>query len=233
MGDLKDFIDFFPGIYAEMETSGNGFINDIKITNDTSRLELAYKQIGEDKVDTLKYPISSTSLRFNTFEHSFEEATAPERNVNHFLTNDSTENDSMLFINGPGGTRAKLLIPEKIRETFNQDTNFLARAEIELKPLISSDHPLFPERLGMYAYPRDTSYVSISSGQFFNGEYDEDRNVFSCNITSYLQAYINEEVNNNRLYIQTQNFRYRPGELIISGANHSNPIKLRIKYFKP
>lgn len=238
MGDHGDFLEFFPGIFAEMETDGNSFLNNIKIANDTTRLELAYRAAGEDEVDTLEYPIPSTALRVNTFEHYFEEATAPVKNAHRFLTNDSAENDSILLINGPGGTRAKLLIPEAVRETFNkketsQDNKFLARAEIELKPLISPDSPLFPESVGMYAYPRDTSYVSISQSQFFNGEYDEDRNVFSCNITSYLQAYINEEVDNNRLYIQTRNFRFQPGELIISGANHSTPIKLRIKYFKP
>ena len=233
MGDISDFLDFFPGIYAEMEASGEGFMNNVKITNDTTRLELAYKETGEEEVDTLEYPISSTSLRVNTFKHYYEEANANEKNVNRFLTNDPSEDDSLLFINGPGGTRAKLLIPEKVRETFSQDTNFLARAEIELKPLISPESPMFSRSVGMYAYPRDTSYVSISNSQFFNGEYDEDRNVFSCNITSYLQAYINEEVSNNRLYIQTRNFRFQPGQLILSGANHSNPIKLRIKYFKP
>ncbi|MFW5943717.1 MAG: DUF4270 family protein [Bacteroidota bacterium] len=235
MGDMGDFVEFFPGIFAELEAGGEGFLNNIKITNDTTRLELAYRDTedDEDEVDTLRYPIRSTALRVNTFEHFYEEATASVKNVNRFLTNDSTENDSLLLINGPGGTRAKLLIPEEVRETFSQDTNFLARAEIELKPTIPSDSPMFPESVGMYAYPRDTSYVSISNSQFFNGEYDEDRNVFSCNITSYLQAYINEEVDNNRLYIQTKNFRFQPAQLIISGANHSTPVKLRIKYFKP
>ena len=232
MGNLNAFLNFFPGIYAEMDAAGNSFLSDIKIANDTSRLELAYKTAGEDGIDTLEYPISSTALRVNTYEHFYDEATA-ESNINQYLTNDPAENDSLLFINGPGGTRAKLLIPEKVRETFSQDTNFLARAEIELKPLVSPESPLFPESVGMYAYPADTSYVSISNSQFFNGEYDEERNVFSCNITTYLQAYINEQVNNNRLYVQTRNFRYQPAQLIVSGSGHARPVKLRIKYFKP
>lgn len=233
MGDHGDFLEYFPGIFAEMETDDNGFLNSIQMDNDTTRLELAYREADEDNVDTLEYPVPSSALRVNTFEHYFEEATASEKNVHSFLTNDNTENDSILFINGPGGTRAKLLIPDTVKETFSQDNNFLARAEIELKPLVSPDSPLFPESVGMYAYPGDTSYVSISQSQFFNGEYDEDRNVFSCNITSYLQAYIDEEVSNNRLYIQTRDFRFQPGELILSGANHSNPVKLKIKYFNP
>ncbi len=232
MGDMNAFLDFFPGIYAKMEAPGNGFLSNIKITNDTTRLELGYRRTGEDNVDTLEYPISSTSLRVNTYEHFYGEANA-EVNINQFLNNDSTQTDSLLFINGPGGTRAKLLIPESVRETFSQDTNFLARAEIELKPLVSPDNPLFPASVGMYAYPADTSYVSISNSQFFNGEYDEERNVFSCNITTYLQAYINEQVNNNRLYVQTRNFRYQPAQLILSGSDHATPVKLRIKYYKP
>ncbi|MCF8233124.1 MAG: DUF4270 domain-containing protein [Bacteroidales bacterium] len=233
MGEMDDFIEFFPGIFVEMKTQGKGFLNSIKITNDTTRLELTCKEADEDDTLELEYPIPPHNLRVNTFEHNHETATATEKNVNRFLNNDTTENDSILLINGPGGTRGKLLIPEKVRETFRKDSNFLARAEIELKPLIPSDSPLFPESVGMYAYPRDTSYISISQSRYFNGEYDEDRHVFSCNITSYLQAYINEEVDNNRLYIQTRDFRYRPGQLIISGANHTNPLKLRIKYFKP
>ena len=138
-----------------------------------------------------------------------------------------------LFVSGLGGTRAKIVIPENVKEQFNQDSNFLARAEIQLKPLAQyKNDTYFPDEVSFYTYANDTSYVSISNNNFFNGTYDEESNTFSCNITSYLQAYINDEVGNT-LYLHTNRYRFEPGLLVVSGTGHQSPVKLRIKYFKP
>jgi hypothetical protein len=233
MGDVSDFVDFFPGIYAEMETGEKGFINRIKLPNDTTRLELVYEKIGESEPDTFEYNMPSSGLRANLYEHHFDEATYSGPNVNDFLTNDPSENDSLLFINSLGGTRARLVIPEEVRKTFSKDTIFMARAEIELKPDPVYNTRFFPDAVNMFTYINDTSYVSLSGSQFFDGEYDVGKNVFSCNITKYLQDYIDGYIENNNLYIEIKNRRYDPGELVVAGSKNESPIKLKIKYYKP
>lgn len=234
MADMSDFMDFMPGIYVEMETPAQeGYLKKLNITNDTSRMELAIRKEGTtEDPDTLKYPISSASIRFNLFNHDYEAATDPSVNPNEFLTNDSQESDSILMIDALGGTRAKLTIPAGVKEKFAQDSNFLARAEIKLKPIKQYNGFLFPESVSMYAYASDTSYVDISNNQFFNGQYDEETNTFSCNVTNFIQAYINGNIG-NEIYLHTKDYRLEPGLLILSGTSPQSPINLRIKYFKP
>mgnify|MGYP006289390241 FL=1 len=234
MADMSDFLAFMPGIYVEMGTpTSDGYMKKLNITNDTTRLELAVRKEGTtEDPDTLEYPISSSSIRFNLFNHDYETASFPGVNVNEFLNNDPAESDSILLIDGLGGTRAKLTIPPEVKEKFAQDSNFLARAEIELRPIEQYNDFLFPESVAMYTYATDTSYVDISNNQFFNGQYDEETNTFSCNITNYIQAYIDGDIS-NEIYLHVKDYRYEPGLLIVSGSGHKSPINLRIKYFKP
>jgi len=236
----EKFLEYFPGIYAEMESSGeNGYLSDIKITNDSSYLELSYKQTENGSQDTLTldYQFNSSSLRVNAFEHHFEEATQGTANVYDFLTNDSTKSDSIVFTNSLGGVRTRLELPEKkLKETFGSDAFFLARAEIEIKPLMDYQDPddqLFPDAVRMYTYLNDTSYISISNSEFFNGRYLPEENIYSCNITNYLQDFIDGYLDEKNIYLQIPNYRIEPGQLIFSGIGHSQSIKLRIKYFKP
>jgi len=237
MADASDFKDFFKGFYAEMEYPGEeGFINKINLTNDTTRMELAVRKAGtEEAPDTLTYRLTSSSIRFNMFHHNYETATYPGINVNTYLNNAPAENDSILLISGLGGPRAKLTIPEGVKEKFSQDSIFLARAEIQVKPLtqyLNASGVYFPDQVGMYTYSNDTSYFNISNNQFFNGNYDEEANLYSCNITRFVQAYINGDVGNT-LYLHTRSYQSEPGQLIVSGTGKKRPIKLRIKYFKP
>ena len=237
MGDVNDFKDFFPGFYAELEyPEGSGFFTKLNITNDTSRMELAVGEAESDESpDTLTYRITSSSIRFNMFDHNYQEATYPGVNVNTYLNNDPAENDSMLLVSGLGGPRAKLTIPEGVKEKFQEDSNFLARAEIQVKPIKQYNDftgAYFPDQVGMYTYSNDTTYLNISNNQFFNGKYDEEDNVYSCNITTFVQAYIDGDVGNT-VYLHTRNYQSEPGQLIVSGTGHKQPIKLRIKYFKP
>jgi len=237
MGDVNDFKDFFQGFYAEMEyPEGSGFFTKLNLTNDTSRMELSVGEAGSDESpDTLTYRITSSSIRFNMFDHNYQEATYPGVNVNTYLNNDPAENDSILLVSGLGGPRAKLTIPEGVKEKFQQDSNFLARAEIQVKPIKQYNDftgAYFPDQVGMYTYSNDTTYLNISNNQFFNGTYDEETNVYSCNITTFVQAYIDGDVGNT-LYLHTRNYQSEPAELIVSGTGHKQPIKLRIKYFKP
>jgi hypothetical protein len=234
MADMGDFRAFMPGIYVTMETpTSDGYLKKLNITNDTTRLELAVRKGGTtEDPDTLEYPISSSSIRFNLFNHDYETATFPGVNVNEFLNNDPAESDSILLIDGLGGTRAKLTIPPAVKEKFVQDSNFLARAEIELRPIQQYNDFLFSESVAMYTYASDTSYVDISNNQFFNGEYDEETQTISCNVTSFIQAYINGDIG-NEIYLHIKDYRFEPGLLIVSGTGHKSPINLRIKYFKP
>gem|GEM_PF-1742045 len=234
MADVGDFKDFFPGIYAEMAfPQGEGFINKLHLTSDTSHLELSFKEIdSEEAPDTLEYPINQGAIRFNLFKHDYQTASFPVVNANHFLNNDEAKNDSILLISGLGGTRAKLTLPEDIKQRFKQDSNFLARAEIVVKPIKQYNDFLFPDAVSMYTYANDTTYVNISDNNFFNGKYDEDANLYSCNITSFVQAYIEGDAGNS-VYLHVPNPRFEPGQLIVTGTGHPNPIKLKIKYFKP
>ena len=237
MADGGDFKEFFKGFYAEMEYPQDaGFLNKINLTNDTTRMELAVRKIGtEETPDTLTYRLTSSSIRFNMFEHDYETATYPDVNVNTYLNNDTSKNDSILLISGLGGPRAKLTIPKGVKEKFSQDSIFLARAEVQVKPItqfLNTSDIFFPDKVGIYTYSNDTSYLNISNSQLFNGEYNEDDNLYSCNITSFVQAYIEGQVGNT-IYIQTNSYQTEPGQLIFSGTGNKQSIKLRIKYFKP
>jgi hypothetical protein len=234
MADMSDFRAFMPGIYVEMGSpTSDGYLKKLNITNDTTRLELAVRKEGTtENPDTLEYPISSSSIRFNLFNNDYQTATYPDVNVPNFLNNDPAESDSILLIDGLGGTRAKLTIPPEVKEKFAQDSNFLARAEIELRPTEQYNDFLFPESVAMYTYSSDTNYVDISNNQFFNGQYNEETNTFSCNVTNFIQAYINGDIG-NEIYLHVKDYRFEPGLLIVSGSGNKSPINLRIKYFKP
>jgi len=233
MASQSDFRAFFPGIYAEMEYQDQGFLNKIALTNDTTKMELAYKKEGSsEEPDTLEYPIASSSIRFNTYDHNYEAATDPDINVNQFLKNDTAVSDSILLVDGLAGTRVKFSIPGEVREKFQKDSNFLARAEVQLSPYRQYKDFLFPQEVGMYTYTNDTNYVNISNNTFFDGSYRKDPNYYSCNITSYIQAYINGDVG-NEFYLHTKNYQTEPGHLILRGTGKKTAVRLRIRYYKP
>ncbi len=234
MADPNDFLKFFQGIYVKMTPPNqDGFINKLNMTNDTTHMELVYRREGTtEEPDTLEYPINQGSIRFNIFRHDYQAATNPEVNVSNFLNNDESKNDSILMISGLGGTRAKITIPPEIRTKFQQDSVFLARASIEVKTMPEYNDFLQPDQLSMYSYFNDTSYVNVSNTNFFDGELDEDNNMYTCNITSYMQAFINEETDGT-VYLHNNSYKTEPARLIFSGTGISRPIKLKIKYFKP
>ncbi|MFO8235985.1 MAG: hypothetical protein R6U04_11345, partial [Bacteroidales bacterium] len=140
--------------------------------------------------------------------------------------NDSLVSDSLLFIAGLGGTYGRLVIPEELKEKYaDQDSLLLASAEVIL-PVASEYNAFTPsEELYFYNYSYDTTSVATNEVRYLD-------DYFIADITDYIEGYIKGEENQN-LYVNIRNFPYEPGRVTITGANHSNPVRFKMTFYKP
>lgn len=214
------FYNVFPGIYCRSESfnqygqffTGNPF---------RMRMILHY----HTETDTSSYTFPYAYGKRNIFvSHDFNYGVENTENANKYLTNDPAVNDSMLFIRSLGGTKAKVELPNNIDSLLNN--KLIAKATLEFHNL--SSYSILPSdsTFSIYKYESDNSYTKIST----DGKLGSD-NLYSADITRYIQYLAKGEEEPKEIYITTSNYNIKPAHMVIGGANNQNPMKLKIKYY--
>lgn len=226
------FYEQVPGIYVTFDEviGENGYLSQVDLNNSYSKLTLYYTndETEEEISDRQDYVINQYMAKFNYHNYNFDNLESGEENVRTYVENDSLVSDSLLFISGLTGTYAKLVVPEELRDKYgDQDSLLLGSAEIIL-PLASEYHKFDPsDQLYFYNYSSDTTSVATNEVEFIT-----EKNHFIANVTDYIDGYIKGEQDRN-LYVNIRNFPYEPGRVTLTGKNHSNPIRFKVKFYKP
>src|SRR6056297_922666 len=214
------FYKVLPGIYCKSESFNHtGQI----FTGSAYRMTMRLHYHTE--TDTSSYTFPYAFGERNIFvSHDFNYGVETIENANKYLTNDPAVNDSMLFIRSLGGTRAKVELPNNIDSLLKN--KLIAKATLEFHNIPT--YSLLPSEstFSIYKYQPDNSYIKISKEEKLGSN-----NLYSANITNYIQYLAKGEEEAKEIYITTSNYDIKPANMVIGGVNNQNPMKLKVKYY--
>lgn len=219
------FYNYFKGMYIESNDIGyDGSLSIFDLQNTETKAVLYYHN-DEDTLE-LSFFVPSLSVRFNMIEHLYD---APGFLPD--LDNPESKEDSVVYIQGLGGLKARLKIPglDSLKKSGLWGVN---RAEIVLHSENNSfsqeDNFPAPSHLKILAIKPDGStevvvdYIGESS--YLGAPYEDGSYLFD--ITYYVQQILSGVTENDGFYILSNNNFQDPSRVVINGTKHENPLKM-------
>lgn len=228
--DNETFLNFFKGIYVEVETSLNpGFILYIDLVHSSSCIELFY-----DETESYIFPITSSSTIINQFEHDYSTA---EINLQTALE-DTTIAGDYCYIQSLGGLKTKIFFPELFDVFDEQSIIGINKAQliINVKHDVLSEKMPAPPNLNLIAITEDGKSEFLTdfkvNGSRFGGNLDQTYYQYVFNIPLHLQELINGRTDYG-LYLLAANNRIYANRAVLYGGNHPElAMKVKILYSK-
>ncbi len=228
---VDKFLERYYGIaLVAEERDGLGSFVNIDLFNNESKMTLYYG--GEDSL-TFNYRFVSSPglnhhLNFSEYVHNTESAI-----INNYIDNDSTETDSLIFIQGLGGMSSKIELDNYL-ELIDDSKYSVINAELIISVHKDDDFETFypPENLFFLYSDLDSNLYQIedyATSSFFQGNYNEDKNHYAFNISKHLKSLLNGDIEDPTLYIRMVNNAIYPHRVILKGNEN---IKLKITYTK-
>jgi hypothetical protein len=227
LNSLDYFYDYFQGIYCTTDTVDiDGALKTIDLNSTDSKILLYYSNLESDSLG-YTFNISSSSGKFNHFTHYY--SSTP---IDEYLNNDTTSNDSIIYMQGLGGVSSSFNFKE-IEDYIGNNQYSINKAELIL-PVIKDDYfDIYspPSRLLLYMKNDEENLISINdlsySSEVFNGYYNSDKSYYSFNISLFFQQIINGEYDTS-LYLRMLNYGITPNRVALD----PNKAKLKFIYTK-
>ncbi|HAN17870.1 MAG: hypothetical protein A2X13_05590 [Bacteroidetes bacterium GWC2_33_15] len=221
---LSLFLDYYKGICViPEENTGLGSMIKLSLESDDSKISLFYN-------DSLTFDYTfSLGVSFSNYTHDKTGAI-----INNYLENDSTEADTLMFMQGFGGMTSKIILSDISR--FKNAKYSILTADLFI-PVFKDNNFEFltpPDEL-YFLYPTsDTTYYYIPDddptySDFFDGSYYEDNDYYKFNISKYLTALLAGDISDSLLKVRIrENYSYPNRVILKTGEN----IKLKVTYTK-
>ncbi len=219
------FYDYFNGMYIKSnDIPYDGSISTFNIFDSYSKVVLYY----HNSTDTLElsFFISQASTRFNLFNHVHDAVGfLPD------LDNPEVKQDSVVYLQGLGGLKVKIKIPEldQIKEDGRWGVN---RAEL----VIPAENNLLTEE-SKYPAPLKTNLYGVNSDGdllflddyigstgYLGVNYEENNYIFD--VTYHIQQILSGVVENNGFDLFPVANYVNPSRVALTGPKHSNKMKL-------
>lgn len=218
------FYDFFSGIYVKTnDMPYDGALSAFSIMDPRSKATLYYHN-SEDTL-TLSFSISQFSTRINLFSHLHDIPNFPD------LDNPDTQQDSVVYLQGNGGLKVKIEIPEldtiknlglwgvnraelvlNAEDRFlTEETNFPAPLKVQLLKIEDDGSLNFLDD-----YIGDNGYLPVG--------YEDNKYIFD--ITYTIQQILSGAINNNGFFLFPTSNYSNPSRVVLTGPKHSNKMKL-------
>jgi len=226
----EKFLERYLGVALVYDgTTELGGLLKINMTSSNSGIELYYKEPNTLGLkDTLEYSYQfSAGTKFNNILHDFSTGV-----INDFIENDSTESDSLLFIQGLGGMNSKIVF-EGLQNFPKEYKYSILNANITIPVYQDANiNTLTPPSNIFFIYAEDTNLFQVSdySGDFFSGIYNETKQEYSFDISLHMKDILNGEIEDSSLNIRILNSRTFPNRAILKSG--VNDIKLKVTYSK-
>ena len=229
------FREYFKGLFFESESvTSNGAlytVNFLLSGTHGSQLMLYYHN---DEKDSLSYRLSANSItaRVNSYTHDY--SSSPVDFKQQVINGDTTLGFEKLYVQGVGGVKTILRIPDIKDYT---DSSRIAFNEVKLiipgvtKPVIA------PERLALVEIAEDSSYIPLidqyEGDNYFGGTYKSGSNEYVFRITRYMQSLYSGNEPNRGLYLFVSGASINPESFIIKGNKYEGDttgMRLEIIY---
>lgn len=230
----ETFLEFFKGIYVKTDqATSDGAIACFDLLSDSSLVTLYYK---DDAVNSeFDFLINSYCARINSYQHDYS-ATVFSGNID-----DATFQDSVIYLQGMGGVKARLIFPNinhwrGISNIAINKAELFVPIEMKESSLDDFDIPIdltvriINDDYTQQLVPDDPYYNSTN--EYFNGTYSSDEKAYRLNITRYFQQLINGSFSDNGLFLFPLEKRISPKRVVINSGQHSNNMKLLVTYTK-
>lgn len=234
--DLTDndtFLKYFHGFYIKSKrVYSGGTIEYLDLLSTSSKLTVYYRDsvsFGPDRTDTLffDFPINNNCVRINKFDFDYS-------NTSFYPTlNDTSLQDSVIFIQSMGGVRAKIHLPEIFH--WNDSSIAINKAELVLyaeKEDNTINEYIPPGKLSLYALNSEGLYETLadaSDADYYDGNYYSDTKTYKFNIARYIQQLIDGEKENYGLVLRSS-YINSANRVVLTNENHSERMRLYIIY---
>lgn len=230
-----NFSDAFPGLYIKLKDAADpGALTFFHPYHSDSKIRIYYRDLADK--DTLNFSYTfNNGYCANLFTHDFT-----GKPVESHLNNDPAVKDSIVYIQGTGGTRGLLKFPS-IKEWRNIDgkTVLINKAELVVEPAANQN-----KGVGLVKYPYELVLMRMNENglkypleeyltpnTYLGESVNAETGNYHFTITRYVQKLISGERPNNGLYLMVRNSSEDPGRILIKGSEHNDsPIKLKLHY---
>ena len=228
----SNFTKVFKGFYIKTDavTEGGGYAI-INTSLLSSRLDMHYIY-GTELSNWYTMNFVGSVAKFNVFSHDY---TSYPVNVN---LNNSTSNDSVLFVEGLAGVTVKLKFPAL--DTFLTNKKVVinkASLIVPVENIVFGNLPEknLPSRLILFKIDPSGNYQFLSDyiigSNYFNGNYDVNKKAYIFNISLHIQSYLTSKSENSELLLANFSSHESPNRVVIKGVGGSNSkIKLIVTY---
>ena len=230
-----DFVDFFKGICLEPDTTnlpppGDGLLTIFNYLSDDTRIRIYYNYPDNGsgaQFATYELNVSSGSPRFSNYRHKFtgapivDELYNPKKEVN--------------YVQPLGGIKTKITFPN-LKNFLKPGSVVINKAELEIhvKEGTYDEYPV-PTRLVVITEDDNGTDLFVpdyfEGSSYFGGSYDVNSDTYKFNIARYLNQLVNEETNDNGLFLIVSGSAILANRLILNSGNApENRMRLKITY---
>ncbi len=236
MEDSEIFQEFFNGLFIQSQPIyDDGAILYFDLSSAYTKMSLFYSNSEQDSL-RYDYLITTTTATVNKYEHEY--ITANQEFREQVIGGDTSLGQQKFYAQGYGGVQSLIKIPYV--KKWAQKGNVAINEAKLLLPGISGDE-FFDAPGQMYLLSIDEDGLGSSlvdsdeGGLYFDGEYNDARNLYEFRITRYIQSLISDTTLPNRgLYLFLFGGSVHPERFIFKGnqieSDSTTGIKLEILY---
>lgn len=236
VSDNDNFTAFFQGL--KLSPRDNGTLNNNEaailyfgLTALNTKMTIYYKAINPANDSTKKsvdFPINTTSVRFNTFEHDYTNSA-----VETVLNNPGIPS-MFAYTEAMAGVETVIKFPN-FKSSF-QGKILINKAELIL-PVAGGSYDEFGVATAIVAASRNDlgalEFIpdAFENTDYFGGQYKESSQTYTFNIARYLQAFLNENISSEGLTILVTGSAVRAERSVFQSENNSGrKIRLNLYY---
>ena len=160
----------------------------------------------------------------------------------HILDNDTASGNELFYLQGMGGVKAQLRLPD-IREYFDSINNnqpvAINQAKLFLTVYDDNSELEIPPQLGLVILDEDGEYLPLAdateSASFFGGFPNDGKTQYWFRISRHVQQVLNGDIPNYPLILLVQGASFRANRVILYGSdtnNVENKMSLELIYTK-
>lgn len=213
------FQNYFKGLYVRVNnpsvSNGQGGVFYFNLNDPGTKLTIYYRQAGTSK--TYDFLMNSICADFSHVD--INRNNTPVETVNNNPSVGMKEFYAQAF-----GVRSKIVIPGLEKFTKNQ---LIHRAEIHLPIQYAIGNKYKPGALVSFATKKSAaSQGYINTG--VTGAYSESKKEFTADVKQYVQAVINQDIENTGLIVSPRFFVNSAERIIFNGQNTLNKMRPKI-----